>query len=152
MNNLTTSGKGREAIMKREGKRLTAYKDSVGILTIGCGHTSDAGAPTVHMGLKISDKECDAILAQDLHAVEKHVKDPVKVHLSQNQFDALVSLVFNIGGGAFKGSTLLKKLNAGDYAGAADQFLVWNRAGGKVLKGLTTRRESERKQFITKDV
>jgi len=103
------------------------------------------------MGLKISDKECDAILAQDLHAVEKHVKDPVKVHLSQNQFDALVSLVFNIGGGAFKGSTLLKKLNAGDYAGAADQFLVWNRAGGKVLKGLTTRRESERKQFLTKD-
>lgn len=148
---MITSAHGRDLITQREGKRLTAYKDSVGILTIGVGHTSAAGSPTVTAGLKITDKECDDILARDLHAVEKQVNDPVKVHLTQNQFDALVSFTFNVGGGAFKGSTLLKKLNAGDYAGAADQFLVWNKAGGKVLKGLTTRRESERKQFLTKD-
>ena len=148
---MITSAHGRDQITQREGKRLTAYKDSVGILTIGVGHTSAAGTPTVTAGLKITDKECDDILARDLHAVEKQVNDPVKVHLTQNQFDALVSFTFNVGGGAFKGSTLLKKLNAGDYAGAADQFLVWNKAGGKVLKGLTTRRESERKQFLTKD-
>ncbi|KQD16250.1 lysozyme [Acinetobacter baumannii] len=70
--------------------------------------------------------------------------------LTQNQFDALVSLAYNIGSGAFKGSTLLKLLNKGDYKGAADQFLVWNKAGGKVMKGLVRRREAERALFLKK--
>ncbi|WP_312069487.1 lysozyme, partial [Acinetobacter sp.] len=78
------------------------------------------------------------------------VNNLVKVPLSQNQFDALVSLTYNIGSTAFKNSTLLKKLNAKDYAGAADQFLRWNKGGGKVLKGLVRRREAERALFLKK--
>lgn len=147
---MKTSAKGRAAIKAREGEKLTAYQDSVNIWTIGTGHTSAAGPPAVKKGMKITAAESDEILARDLAAVEVDV-NAVKVKLSQNQFDALVSLVFNIGGTAFKKSTLLKKLNAGDFAGAADQFLVWNKAGGKTLKGLTTRRQSERLQFLTLD-
>jgi len=145
---MKTSPAGRAAIAAREGNVLTAYRDSVGILTIGVGHTSAAGAPQVAVGLKISAAESDAILSRDLAKFEAAVSNAVKVPLNQNEFDALVSLSFNIGGGAFSGSTLVRKLNAGDRAGAANQFLVWNKAGGKTLKGLSTRREAERKQFL----
>lgn len=146
---MTTSQAGRKAIKQREGEVLTAYLDSVGILTIGVGHTSAAGAPVVTKGMKITAAESDEILSRDLKTFEKGVRDAVKVPLSQNEFDALVSLAFNIGVGAFSKSTLVKKLNAGDKIGAADQFLVWNKAGGKALKGLTTRRQSERDQFLS---
>jgi lysozyme len=145
---MKTSPSGRAAIAAREGNVLTAYKDSVGILTIGTGHTSAAGAPTVTAGMRITAAESDAILSRDLAKFEASVSNAVRVPLNQNEFDALVSLAFNIGGGAFAGSTLVRKLNAGDPAGAANQFLVWNKAGGKALKGLSTRREAERKQFL----
>lgn len=145
----TTSAAGRKAITDREGNILTAYQDSVGIWTIGVGHTSAAGIPKVSKGLKITAAESDEILSRDLKTFEAGVRAAVKVPLSQNEFDALVSLAFNIGVGAFSKSTLVKKLNAGDRAGAADQFLVWNKAGGKPLKGLTTRRQAERKQFLS---
>lgn len=144
-----TSAAGRKAITDREGNVLTAYQDSVGIWTIGVGHTSAAGLPKVAKGLKITAAESDEILSRDLKTFEAGVRAAVKVPLNQNEFDALVSLAFNIGVGAFSKSTLVKKLNAGDRAGAADQFLVWNKAGGKTLKGLTTRRQSERKQFLS---
>lgn len=151
---MQTSQFGRGEIARREGTILTAYRDSAGILTIGTGHTSAAGEPKVTAGLKITAWEADQILTRDLRAVEATVAGAVKVPLNQNEFDALVSLVFNIGGGAFKSSTLLKKLNAGDRAGAADQFLVWNKItknGKKVaLAGLTTRRHDERRQFLNK--
>lgn len=145
---MKTSFAGRAAIAAREGNILTAYKDSVGILTIGVGHTSAAGAPKVTAGMKITAAESDAILSRDLAIFEASVSNAVKVPLNQNEFDALVSLAFNIGGGAFAKSTLVKKLNAGDRAGAANQFLVWDKAGGKSLKGLATRRAAERKQFL----
>jgi len=145
----TTSAAGRKAITEREGNVLTAYQDSVGIWTIGVGHTSAAGLPKVVKGLKITAAESDEILSRDLKTFEDGVRAAVGVPLIQNEFDALVSLAFNIGVGAFSKSTLVKKLNAGDRAGAADQFLVWNKAGGKTLKGLTTRRQSERKQFLS---
>lgn len=149
---MKTSPSGRAAIAAREGCILTAYQDSVGVWTIGAGHTSAAGAPKVTKGLKITAAQADAILSRDLAAVEAAVNGVVKVALNQNEFDALVSLTFNIGNGAFKGSTLLRKLNAGDRAGAADQFLVWNKgtvSGKKVeIKGLTVRREAERRQFL----
>jgi GH24 family phage-related lysozyme (muramidase) len=144
-----TSAAGRKAITDREGNVLTAYQDSVGIWTIGVGHTSAAGLPKVAKGLKITAAESDEILSRDLKTFEAGVRAAVKVPLSQNEFDALVSLAFNIGVGAFSKATLVKKLNAGDRAGAADQFLVWNKAGGKTLKGLVTRRQSERKQFLS---
>ncbi|MCJ8053914.1 lysozyme [Shinella curvata] len=146
---LTTSPSGRKALTQREGNVLTAYQDSIGIWTIGVGHTSAAGLPSVAKGLKITAAESDEILSRDLKTFEAGVRAAVKVPLNQNEFDALVSLAFNIGVGAFSKSTLVKKLNAGDRAGAADQFLVWNKAGGKTLKGLTTRRQAERKQFLS---
>jgi len=145
---MKTSPAGRAAISAREGNVLTAYRDSIGVLTIGCGHTSAAGAPKVVPGLKITASESDEILSRDLAKFEAAVSNAVRVSLNQNEFDALVSLAFNIGGGAFSNSTLVRKLNAGDRAGAANQFLVWNKAGGKTLKGLSTRREAERKQFL----
>lgn len=145
---MVTSPAGRAAITQREGNVLTAYRDSVGILTIGVGHTTAAGAPTVAPGMKITAAESDQILSRDLAKFELTVLAAVKVPMSQNEFDALVSLAFNIGGGAFAKSTLVRKLNAGDKAGAANAFLSWDKAGGKALKGLTKRRESERLQFL----
>lgn len=151
---MQTSQFGRGEIARREGTKLTAYQDSAGVWTIGVGHTSAAGEPKVTKGMKISAWDADQILSRDLRAVEATVASAVKVSLNQNEFDALVSFVFNVGGGAFKGSTLLRKLNAGDRVGAADQFLVWNkitRGGKKVaLAGLTSRREAERRQFLNK--
>lgn len=145
---MKTSAAGRKAITQREGNKLKAYLDSVGVLTIGVGHTSNAGPPKVTKGMTITAAESDAILSRDLATFERAVERSVKVPLSQNEFDALVSLAFNIGGGAFAKSTLVRKLNAGDKAGAAEAFLSWNKAGGKVLKGLVTRRQSERRQFL----
>lgn len=150
---MKASETGKNLIKQREGVRLTAYTDGAGILTIGVGHTSAAGAPAVKKGMTITARESDEILARDLSVFEKAVNESVKVKLNQNEFDALVSLAFNIGGAAFKKSTLLKKLNAGDRKGAEDQFLVWNKItvnGAKVSsKGLSTRREAERKQFLS---
>jgi lysozyme len=106
--------------------------------------------------MKITEAQSDEILARDLEAVEKDVNEAVKVPINQNQFDALASLHFNIGPGSFRSSTLLKKLNAKDYAGAADQFLVWNKGtinGKKVaINGLTIRRKDERAQFLSTTV
>lgn len=145
---LTVSADGRAAIAQREGNKLVAYRDSVGVWTIGVGHTSAAGPPHVTAGMRITAAESDAILSRDLRTFENAVRDAVMVPLEQHEFDALVSLAFNIGSGAFAGSTLVRRLNAGDRPGAADQFLVWNKAGGKVLAGLTNRRRSERAQFL----
>jgi GH24 family phage-related lysozyme (muramidase) len=143
-----TSPDGRAAITQREGNKLTAYRDSVGIWTIGVGHTAAAGEPIPRAGMKITAAESDAILARDLHDVEAAIRNAVKVPLAQHEFDALASLTINIGAGAFAKSTLVKKLNAGDRAGAANAFLSWNKARGKVLKGLTARRTAERLQFL----
>jgi len=146
---LRTSAKGRAAITSREGNILKAYRDGGGVLTIGVGHTSAAGPPTVTAGMTISAAQSDNILADDLRSVEKSIYKLVKVALSQNQFDALVSFVFNVGAGAFGKSTLLKKLNSGDTSGAADQFLLWDRDNGKVVTGIANRRKSERAQFLS---
>lgn len=148
---MKVSAKGRKAIKREEGEKLTAYQDTRGIWTIGVGHTSAAGPPSVAKGLKITAAQSDEILARDLADVEKDINSSVKVPLTQNQFDALASLVINIGGPAFtKPSTLLKKLNAKDYSGAADQFLVWKKAG-KDTSILLKRRERERAMFMTLD-
>lgn len=141
---MKTSPAGRKAIALREGNILTAYHDTVGVLTIGVGHTSAAGPPAVTPGMKITAAQSDEILSRDLAGVENDVNNDVKVPLTQNQYDALVSFVFNVGGTAFRNSTLLRKLNAHDFAGAADQFLVWVKQ-----KELTGRRKAERQQFLT---
>ena len=148
---MSTSVAGRKAITAHEGNVLTAYPDPATggePWTIGVGHTSAAGLPKVVKGMRITAAQSDEILSRDLKTFEAGVRSAVKVPLNQNEFDALVSLAFNIGLGAFSKSTLVKKLNAGDRAGAADQFLVWNKAAGKVMKGLSSRRASERSLFL----
>lgn len=136
-----------DLIKEFEGCVLTAYKDAVGVWTIGYGHTSAAGDPKVKAGLKISQEEAENILRNDLVKYEDMVKRNVKVTLNENQYGALTSFTYNLGEGNLKSSTLLKKVNAKDFSGAAKEFAKWNKAGGKVLAGLTRRREAERKLF-----
>jgi lysozyme len=127
-----------------EGLRLNAYQDVVGVWTIGYGHTYG-----VRSGQVITQATAEAYLKSDLEASENFVNDLVKVPLNQNQFDALVSFVFNLGGGALAKSTLLQLLNKGDYKGASGQFDLWVHAGGKVVQGLVNRRNAEQKLFDT---
>ncbi len=133
------------AIIKRfEGCVLHAYKDAVGIWTIGYGHTG----PDVTPGLVIDQAAADALLAKDVERFEQGIGDLVSVPLTQNQFDALVSFTFNVGLGAFKKSTMRAFINDGLFEAAARQFSRWDRAGGKRLAGLTIRRAAEMSLFM----
>lgn len=133
-----------------EGKRLTAYRDCVGVWTIGYGHTRRAGLPDPIVVRHISDAQADQILADDLAVFEKGVADCLVnvVGVAQREFDALTDLAFNIGLGAFKSSSLLRHYRAGRKDVAAEDFLAWNKAGGKVVPGLVKRREAERNWFL----
>ena len=138
---------GLDLIKRFEGCKLEAYRDAVGIWTIGYGHTG----PNVHDGLKITQAQADAILAQDVSRFASGVAANVNVALTQSEFDALVSFAFNVGLGAFRSSTLLKLLNDNaDRTVVASQFLRWNKAGSKVLDGLTKRRNAEKALFLSK--
>ncbi len=143
---------GLDLIKRWEGLRLTAYKDAVGIWTIGYGHTAEAGPPAPVAGMKITDKEAEDILKLDLTQYERAVTKALSIVPSSNQFAAMTSLCFNIGPGNFAKSSVVRLLNAGKPREAADAFLLWNKAGGKVLKGLTARREDEKKLFLTRSV
>ena len=131
-----------------EGLRLKAYQDSVGVWTIGYGHTAMSGPPAPKAGMIISSEEAEAILKDDVTDFAKGVAAVIKVPVTDNEFGAIVSFAFNVGLGNLKASTLLKKLNAGDKAGAANEFAKWNKAGGKVLTGLTRRRAAEKALFL----
>lgn len=145
------SQRGVDLIKHFEGCYLTAYPDSVQVWTIGYGHTGLVHRDgTVKKGRKITQAEAEELLRYDLRNFAKRVQDGTTVSLTDDQFAALVSFDFNTGG--FLKSTLRKKLNAGDYAGAAEEFLKWDKAGGKVLKGLTRRRRSERRLFLGQKV
>lgn len=143
-----TSAKGIELIKHFEGKKLSAYLDPVGIPTIGYGHTK-----TARMGQVISSERAEELLRQDLATFENGIRHAVSVKMSQPQFDALVSWAFNVGLGAARSSTLLRKLNAGSYNGAAEEFKRWNKGtiNGRlvVLPGLTRRRKAEELMFRT---
>lgn len=141
------SENGIEFIRQLEGEKLTAYPDIVGIWTIGVGHTGFVDGKPVARGMAITKEKSKELLTADLKRFESAVNDAVKVTLTQNQFDALVSLAFNIGEEAFARSTLVNKLNAGDKKGAAEQFLVWKNAGGRVSQGLLNRRQKEKAMF-----
>lgn len=147
----TVSPAGRTAIRQREGCRLSAYRDSVGVWTIGVGHTGRAAPPAVHEGMIISVADADAFLSADLKPFEAVVNEAVRHPLTPNQFDACVSLAFNIGAGAFRTSSAARFAAAGRMEEAADAFLLWTRAGGQVLDGLVRRRQAERAQFLTPD-
>lgn len=146
---MQTSEKGIALIKQFEGCKLTAYRDSVGVWTIGYGWTQPVDGKPIRAGMTIKQETAERLLKTGLVSYESDVSRLVKVGLNQGQFDALVSFTYNLGARSLSTSTLLRKLNAGDYAGAADEFLRWNKAGGKVLNGLTRRREAERALFLS---
>ena len=127
-----------------EGLRLTAYRDCGGVLTIGYGHTG----PDVVEGMTIDEAEAEALLRADMQSAVDCVNRGVTAAIAQNQFDALVDFCFNVGCGAFLNSTLLRKVNATDFAGAAAQFALWVHAGGEVVAGLVRRRKLEAEMFL----
>ena len=145
---MQTSEKGIALIKQFEGCKLTAYQDSVGVWTIGYGWTQPVDGKLIRSGMSIKQETAERLLKTGLVSYESDVSRLVKVALTQGQFDALVSFTYNLGARSLSTSTLLRKLNAGDYSGAADEFLRWNKAGGKVLNGLTRRREAERALFL----
>lgn len=136
-------------IKKWEGYSGKAYQDPVGVWTIGYGTTAAAGVgitPRAHMTIteNLASGYLDAAVTKFAHNVTALLTKPA----NENEFGAMVSLAYNIGPGAFGKSTVLRKFNAGDKIGAADAFLLWNKAGGKVLRGLTNRRKEERALFL----
>lgn len=146
---MSVSNKGVDLICEFEGKRLVAYDDGVGVWTIGFGTIKYPNGVRVKKGDTCTLDQAKEYMRHDLIEFEHTVNSSVKVPLNQNQFDALVSLAYNIGSSAFKSSTLVKKLNAGDYKGAADQFNVWVNAGGKRMQGLVSRRDREKLLFLS---
>ena len=141
---LSTSKKGIELIKAHEGFRTDAYLCPGNVWTIGYGHTR-----SVAPGMKISSAKAIELLKQDLVRFEDAVNKYVTVPLTQNQFDALVSFTFNVGIGGFTSSTLLRKLNEGNYQSAANQFKYWVNAGARKLPGLVRRRQEEKELFLS---
>ncbi len=134
---------GIKLIKEFEGCKLKAYRDIVGVLTVGYGHTG----PDVYEGQVITQDDAEKLLRADLDVFEKGVARLVKVSLTENQFAALVSFAYNLGLGALKASTLLQLLNKGDPEGASLEFPKWNRAAKQVSAGLARRRLAEQQLF-----
>jgi lysozyme len=141
---MKTGSKGIELIKAFEGFKAEAYLCPANVWTIGYGTTSG-----VRRGQIVTIKEAEELLQKDLEKFERSVNSLVKVKLTQDQFDALISFVYNVGSGNFRGSTLLSLLNQGDYASVPFQMARWNRANGRVLAGLTRRRKAEGDLFRT---
>lgn len=156
--NRKISKQGLHFIKEHEGVELNVYKDVAGLPTIGIGHLLtqdelrsgkiDIMGAKVRYGNGISLEDAYGLLDQDLDRFEAAVNKYVTVPLTQNKFDALVSLAFNIGVGAFSSSTLLKFLNKGNYKEACNQFSRWVYSGGKVIQGLINRRQDEQQLWI----
>ncbi|MBJ9702953.1 lysozyme [Acinetobacter calcoaceticus] len=146
---MSLSVEGINQICNFEGLKLSAYDDGTGVWTIGYGTMRYPNGKRVSEGDRCSLEQAKTYMQHDLKIFERAVSSSVTVPLQQHQFDALVSLTYNIGVGAFKHSTLLKKLNSGDYKEAANQFDVWVNAGGKRLQGLVNRRAMEKKLFLS---
>src|SRR5579884_3778851 len=143
VNHFVYSGDGLALTEKFEGLSLTAYQDTAGVWTIGYGHTGS----DVVQGLTITHDQAIALLMSDIAASTAFVNQAVTVPLTQNEFDALVDFVFNVGRAAFAGSTLLRDLNANQIEAAAAQFDRWDIAGGHIVAGLLRRREAEEALF-----
>ena len=134
---------GLEKLKQWEGLKTKAYKDAGGVWTIGYGHTAMAGEPKPRAGMVITPAEAENILLKDLVQYETAIENNVKVKLTDNQFAALVSFVYNIPLASFKKSKLLKKLNAGNYDAVPTELMKWTKAGGKKIQGLVNRRRAE---------
>jgi lysozyme len=145
---MTTSENGRNFIKSMEGCSLVGYLDQGGVPTCCVGHTG----PGIAAGTVYTSAQCDAFLEADLATAESAVNRYVKPELSQNQFDSLVSLTFNIGARNFQESTVLKRLNLTippDFEGAGDAFMMWVTVDGETNQGLVNRRTAERALFLT---
>ena len=135
---------GLDIIKHYEGCRLTSYKCPAGVWTVGFGWTEG-----VTPGMTITRAQAEELLIRGVVSYEKAVQETIDdAKTTQNQFDAMVSLCYNIGPANFRKSTVAKQHKLGDYAAAADAFLMWNKAGGKVLAGLVKRREAERSLYL----
>ncbi|MCU5775105.1 lysozyme [Erwiniaceae bacterium BAC15a-03b] len=141
------SNNGVVFIKLEEGERLTGYLDTRGIPTVGVGHTGTVDGKPVIRGMVISQNKSTELLLSDLAWVERSVNSNVTANLTQNQYDALCSLVFNIGATAFANSTVLNRINKSDYTGAAEAILMWKRAGN-APDILLPRRKRERELFL----
>lgn len=143
---MNISDAGLQFIIAHEGMRLTAYPDPATggkPITIGVGHTG----PEVHLGMTITEAEALELLREDCKTAEKCLAEHCPGELTQNQWDSLVSFIYNVGCGNFKSSTLARLINSGDMEGAAREFARWNKANKKVMAGLTTRRAHEAQLF-----
>lgn len=141
------SNKGLELIKEFEGFSGTAYLCSAKKATIGYGNTFWEDGTPVKIGDQISKERAETLLKHVVDNFSVAVEVDIKIEVTQNQFDAMVSLAYNIGLGAFKNSTLLRQLNRGDFVGASQEFLRWDKSNGKPLLGLTRRREREKLLF-----
>ena len=150
-NHMQLSTNGFNLLAELEGVVLNPYKDSVGIPTIGIGSTYYEDGTKVTMKDKAITKERAIQLAKNVvKSFEARVNEVILLPMTQNQFDAMVLLCYNIGESGFARSSVVRNFNAGNLQKAADSFLLWNKAGGKVSKGLTNRRQKERNLFLTK--
>ena len=147
------SERGAQFIGRFEGFRANLYNDAAGHCTIGYGHLVHHGAcngsEPAEFRRGISEQEAEALLRRDAQSAADAVHRLVRVPLNQQQFDALVSFVYNLGAGAFQSSTLLKDINAHNFAAVPGQLEQWTHAGGRVLPGLVTRRKAEARLFTT---
>ena len=144
---MKVSSKGLELIKEIEGFSSVAYLCSAKKATIGYGNTFWEDGTPVKIGDQISKERAETLLKHVVDNFSVAVEVDIKIEVTQNQFDALVSLAYNIGLGAFKNSTLLRQLNRGNFVGASHEFLRWNKSNGKPLPGLTRRREREKLLF-----
>ena len=141
-NKMKISENGLELIKKFEGCKTTAYQDSVGVWTIGFGHTKG-----VEEGQTCSIEDAESMLADEMDEYEGYINNMVKVELQQHEFDALVAWVYNLGPTNLGESTMLKVLNGGQFDRVPDEMNRWTRAGGKILEGLVRRRQAESLMF-----
>ena len=133
-----------------EGLRLSAYQDSVGVWTIGYGTTAAAGVGiSPRAGMTITERDAEHYLALTLSKFADQITPMFTRQVTPNQFGACLSLAYNVGPGNFAKSSVLRKTNAGDFAGARTAFALWNKAGGKVLAGLSRRRAAEAALYAT---
>lgn len=148
---MNVSQKGLDLIKEFEGFSSKPYKCSAGVSSIGYGSTYYRDNKKVTMSDKpITEDEANSLLAYIANKdFGSFINKVVKVELNQNQFDALVSFAYNLGNGNLQNSTLLKKINQGDFIGASNEFIKWNKVGKKELVGLTKRREKEKKLFLS---
>jgi lysozyme len=142
---------GLALIKEFEGFRTQAYRDPVGVWTIGYGHTARAGEPVVKSGLVVSEAEASEILRRDVEMFSRGVRKALTRSVSDQQFSALVSFAYNVGLGALAGSSVLRAVNAGDFEAVPRRLALWTKAGGRVLPGLVRRRAAEAALFVSGD-